>query len=236
MPDQTRRGSSLDRASPRAVDDRIGNAAVVAQARQGEVAQFDQRELVALIPSMRAFARSLCRDRAQAEDLSQDALASAWRHRDSFTPGTNLKAWVFTILRNRFYSGQRRAWRTTELDPEVAENTLIAVSFPTGSLELDEVRRAMLGLPAEQREALVLIAVSGSTYEEVAGICGCAVGTVKSRVSRARQSLLAALDEGDMAAEWQTPGHAMAAILAEGERCLAHRHRGVIERASRRIH
>ena len=104
-------------------------------------------ELVALIPHMRAFARTLCNDRAQAEDLAQDALARAWASRDRFEMGTNMKAWTFMILRNQFYSDKRRSWRSSQLDPEVAERTLVAVTSGTANLELDELRRAMAMLP-----------------------------------------------------------------------------------------
>ena len=153
----------------------------------------DRGELVALIPHMRAFARSLCHDRTQADDLAQEALASAWRHRGAFTPGTNLKAWVFRIVRNQFYSDRRRSWRVCPLDPDTAAETLVAVSDPNAALQLDDVRRAMLKLSDEQREALTLIGVTGLSYEEVAAICGCSQGTIKSRVSRARRRLLAPL-------------------------------------------
>ena len=133
----------------------------------------DQDDLIALIPHMRAFARSLCQDRSQADDLTQDALASAWRRRDSYTPGTNLRAWVFMIVRNQFYSDKRRSWRVSQLDPKVAEETLVAVTAPSAGLELDDVRRAMLELPALQREALALVAVAGLPYHEAAMICAC---------------------------------------------------------------
>lgn len=181
---------------------------------QTQAPQFDQKDLVAVIPHMRAFARSLCRDSADGDDLTQDALASAWRRRDSFTPGTNLKAWVFMIVRNQFYSDKRRSWRVVQLDPKVAEETLIAVANPMAALELDDVRRAMLELSAEQREALTLVAVAGLPYQEVAVICGCAEGTIKSRVSRARQRLTTILALGQMSAAKRNPSQAMGAILA----------------------
>jgi RNA polymerase sigma-70 factor (ECF subfamily) len=174
-------------------------------------------ELTALIPFMRAFARSLCRDATLADDLAQDALANAWRHRSAYTPGTNLKAWVSKIVRNQFYSDRRRSWRVSQLDPDTAERTLLAVSDPYFALELDDVRRAMLELPDEQREALTLIGVAGLSYEEVAEICGCAEGTIKSRVSRARQRLSTILAGGAMSARKCVPGGVMASMLAEAE-------------------
>lgn len=172
-------------------------------------------ELTALIPNMRAFARSLCGDATEADDLAQEALAKAWAHRDSFEPGTNMKAWAFMIVRNQFYSEKRRSWRRQPLDPEVAERTLIAVTNPTGTLELDEVRRALAQLPDDQREALILIGAGGLSYEEAAEITNVAIGTVKSRVSRARDRLAAILYEGAYAHDDVTPSNAMAAILAQ---------------------
>ena len=98
-------------------------------------------ELVALIPHLRAFARTLTGDPTAADDLAQDAMMKAWDARASYQMGTNMKAWTFMILRNQFYSDKRRSWRSTQLDPEVAERTLVAASNPMASLELDEVRR-----------------------------------------------------------------------------------------------
>lgn len=175
-------------------------------------------ELVALIPQMRAFAGSLCNNRGQADDLAQEALTSAWRGRARYTAGTNLKAWLFRIVRNQFYSDKRRSWRSVYLDPKVAEETLIAVSNPAGALELEDVRRAMQALPTLQREALTLITVAGLSYAEAAMISGCAEGTVKSRVSRARTELLAILARGRLTAERRSPSRAMNALVAEGQR------------------
>jgi RNA polymerase sigma-70 factor (ECF subfamily) len=182
-----------------------------------------QAELVALIPHMRAFARSLCHDRTQADDLAQEALASAWRHRDNFTPGTNLKAWVFRILRNQFYSDKRRSWRVCELDPDTAATALVDVADPSAALQLDDVRRAMLKLSDEQRESLTLIGMAGLSYEEAAAICGCSQGTIKSQVSRARQRLLAILSDGALSRRTRVPGGVMASMIADAER-LRHHH------------
>jgi len=150
-------------------------------------------ELVKLIPHLRAFAFSISRA-AEAEDLAQDAMVKAWRARASFEPGSNFKAWVFTILRNQHTSLARRAWRSQPLDPGVAESTLMASDDPMASEELLDVRSAMLLLSFEQRQALALVGAAGLSYKETAEICGCAEGTVKSRVSRARAELLAILD------------------------------------------
>jgi RNA polymerase sigma-70 factor (ECF subfamily) len=172
-------------------------------------------ELVGLIPQLRAFARSLCNNAAEAEDLAQDALAKAWASRSSFTIGTNMKAWSFMILRNQFYSDKRRAWRSTQLDPEVAERTLVAVTDPTAGLELDELRRALGMLPDDQREALILIAAGGLSYEEASEICGVAIGTVKSRVSRARDRLALIFADGGIREDDIQPSAAMATIFGQ---------------------
>lgn len=153
-------------------------------------------ELTELIPHMRAFSRTLCGNRAAADDVAQEALLKAWKARQSYKSGTNLKAWCFTIVRNHFYSQQRRAWRSQPLDQEVAEATLVATDDPGATLELLALRNALLELPDDQREALVLVGAGGLSYEEAAEICECAVGTIKSRVSRARTALAKLMDDG----------------------------------------
>jgi RNA polymerase sigma-70 factor (ECF subfamily) len=152
-------------------------------------------DLVAAIPNMRAFAISLCGNRDRADDLVQEALVKAWNHLDSFEVGTNLKAWLFTILRNAYFSELRRTKR------EVADSEgLIAANVPIPAeqhahLELKELTRALAELPADQREALILVGAEGFSYEEAASISGCAVGTVKSRVNRARTKLAELMGE-----------------------------------------
>jgi RNA polymerase sigma-70 factor (ECF subfamily) len=178
-------------------------------------------ELTALIPHMRAFARSLCRNPTEGDDLAQEALAKAWRRRDSYQPGTNLKGWTFMIVRNQFYSDKRRSWRSTSLDPQVAEQTLVAVTNPTAAMELDEVRRALGMLPDDQREAIVLIAVAGLSYEEAAEICDCAIGTVKSRVSRGRDRLAAIMAEGSFDEDGAAPSAAMESMFAQARELTA---------------
>lgn len=175
-------------------------------------------ELTELIPQMRAFARHLCGQAGQGDDLAQEALLRAWQGRASYQPGTNLKAWTFMIVRNQFYSDKRRSWRSQPLDQEVAERTLVARDNPMATLELDEVRRALAMLPDEQRDALIMIGAGGLSYEEVAEMVGCAVGTIKSRVSRARDRLALILAEGLFEADDIMPSHAMPAILARLER------------------
>jgi len=177
-----------------------------------------KHDLVAMIPHLRAFARTLCGDAAAADDLAQDTMIKAWDARASFQMGTNMKAWAFMILRNQFYSDKRRSWRQTQLDQEAAERTLVAIDDPSSPLALDELRQALAMLPAEQREALILVGAGGFAYEEAADICGCAIGTVKSRVSRARRALQAILESGAYDRDNRPAGDAMRTILADAER------------------
>ncbi|MEJ0065638.1 MAG: sigma-70 family RNA polymerase sigma factor [Caulobacteraceae bacterium] len=180
-----------------------------------------RRELVGLIPHLRAFARTLCGDPTAADDLAQDAMLKAWDARASFEMGTNMKAWTFMILRNQFYSEKRRSWRQSQLDQEAAERTLVAVDDPEAPVALDELRQGLAMLPIEQREALVLVGAGGFAYEEAAAICECAVGTVKSRVSRARRALQGILESGAYVRDGSAAGEAMSSILAHAER-LSH--------------
>jgi RNA polymerase sigma-70 factor (ECF subfamily) len=177
-----------------------------------------KRDLVALIPHLRAFARTLCGDATAADDLAQDAVMKAWDARSSFQVGTNMKAWTFMILRNQFYSEKRRSWRQSQLDQEAAERTLVAADDPEAPVALDEMRLALGMLPNEQREALILVGAGGFAYEEAAVICGCAVGTVKSRVSRARRALQGILERGAYDRDGAPAGDAMRSILADAER------------------
>ena len=175
-------------------------------------------ELVTLIPHLRAFARTLTGDPTSADDLAQEAMMKAWDARASYQMGTNMKAWTFMILRNQFYSEKRRSWRQTQLDQEAAERTLIAVDDPEAPVALDELRQALRTLPEEQREALILVGAGGFAYEEAAEICQCAVGTVKSRVSRARKALQATLERGGYERDGKSAGDAMRSILADADR------------------
>ena len=175
-------------------------------------------QLVALIPQLRAFARTLGGNATVADDLAQEALLKAWSARTHFELGTNMKAWTFTILRNKFYSEKRRAWRNVNFDPQIAEQTLTAVDDPGGPMAVNELRQALAMLPPEQREALILVGAGGFAYEEAANICGVAVGTVKSRVSRARRALQDILDRGEYDRDGQAAGAAMGALFADVER------------------
>ena len=180
-------------------------------------------QLVSLIPHLRAFARTLAGDPTAADDLAQDAMMKAWDARASYQMGTNMKAWTFMILRNQFYSEKRRSWRQSQLDQEAAERTLVAVDDPEAPVALDELRLALASLPEEQREALVLVGAGGFAYEEAAEICNCAVGTVKSRVSRARRALQQTLEHGGYARDGKAAGDAMRSILADADRLSTQR-------------
>jgi RNA polymerase sigma-70 factor (ECF subfamily) len=151
-------------------------------------------DMVALVPQLHTFARSLCRDGVRADDLVQEALARAIDNIERFQPGTNLKAWLFTIVRNEHYSQlRRRKFEAVGVDTD----TLPEPSVPPehdGELELRDLNRALATLSPGQRNALILVSASGFSYEEAASICGCAVGTIKSRVARARDTLLSILE------------------------------------------
>ncbi len=158
-----------------------------------------KRELAAMLPHLRAFGRSLCGNADMADDLVQETMLKAWKARAQYVPGpSSMKSWAFVILRNCFLSQMRRKKFTADYDELAAERLLVAPDDQDDSLHLADVQRALLQLPVDQREALVLIGAGGLSYEEGAAICGCAVGTMKSRVSRARSALHDILDGGDM--------------------------------------
>lgn len=146
-------------------------------------------DLLAAIPGLRAFAMSLSQHADRADDLVQETLVKAWDKQASFQPGTNLKAWLFTILRNEFYSQMRKRGREVQDSDGLMTARLAVHPAQPGRLDLADFRNALEQLPEDQREAIILIGASGFSYEEAAEICGCAVGTIKSRVSRARNRL-----------------------------------------------
>jgi RNA polymerase sigma-70 factor (ECF subfamily) len=145
--------------------------------------------LLALIPNLRAFAISLCGDADRADDLVQDTLVRAWDHVDKFQEGTNLRAWLFTILRNTYFSHYRKRRREVEDKEGTRAAELAVLPDQHAHLDLADFRKALATLPADQREALVLVGAAGFSYEEAASVCGCAVGTIKSRVNRAHTRL-----------------------------------------------
>ena len=153
-----------------------------------------KEDIVALLPDLRAFSRFLCREREAADDLVQNTILAALDKQSQFTPGTNLKAWMFTIMRNRFYADlrtQRR--RPAAVDPDTAEPQA-AVDNPEAAIAVKELSSALWRLSAQAREALILVGASGFSYEEASRLCGCTVGTLKVRVSRARKQLAQELD------------------------------------------
>jgi RNA polymerase sigma-70 factor (ECF subfamily) len=145
--------------------------------------------VLAAVPSLRAFAISLSGNVDRADDLVQETLLRALVNIDSFQPGTNLPAWLFTILRNLFRSEYRKRRREVEDGDGTYAESLKSQPEQEARVEFREFRTALAKLPSDQREALILVGASGFSYEEAAGICGCAVGTIKSRVNRARTRL-----------------------------------------------
>jgi RNA polymerase sigma-70 factor (ECF subfamily) len=155
--------------------------------------------MLAAVPSLRAFAISLSGNVDRADDLVQETLLRAMANIDSFQPGTNMSAWLFTILRNLFRSEYRKRRREVEDADGSYADTLKSQPEQHGRVEFEEFRAALAKLPPDQREALLLVGASGFSYEEAAAICECAVGTIKSRVNRARTRLaeLLAIDSAD---------------------------------------
>lgn len=149
--------------------------------------------LVSEIPQLRFFALSLTRVPDRADDLVQETLIKGWAAADRFEPGTSLRAWLFTIMRNTYYSDYRKRHRELQ-DPRGA-SAIEPIANPEqgGHLDLEDLKVALATLPPDQREAILLVGAAGVSYEEAAKICGCAIGTIKSRVNRARRKLMARL-------------------------------------------
>ncbi len=145
--------------------------------------------LIQAIPNLRAFAHSLSGDAQLSNDLVQETLLKAWTHKESFVPDSNLKAWLFTILRNTYFTHYRKSQRE-ELDEDHAAMNASVPATQLTHLEFDDMQRALMRISADHREALLLITAEGFSYEDAAKVCGCAVGTMKSRVNRARGRLL----------------------------------------------
>ena len=153
-------------------------------------------DLIASIPNLRAFAVSLCGNPDRADDLVQETLVKAWSNLGSFIEGTNLPAWLFTILRNIYYSEYRKRRREVPDSDGAIAAKLATAPAQGGHMDFLDFRAALQKLPPDQREALILIGASGLSYEEAAGVCCCAVGTMKSRVNRARNRLIELLNIG----------------------------------------
>jgi RNA polymerase sigma-70 factor (ECF subfamily) len=153
----------------------------------GDAALRDQ--MLAAIPSLRAFAVSLCGNVDRADDLVQDTIMRAWANLDRFERGTNLHAWLFTILRNLFHSEYRKRRREIEDGEGSYAAKLKSLPDQHAQLDFEDFRSALAKVPPDQREALLLVGAHGMSYEEAARVCGVAVGTMKSRVNRARNKL-----------------------------------------------
>jgi RNA polymerase sigma-70 factor (ECF subfamily) len=145
--------------------------------------------MLSAIPNLRAFAISLSGNVDRADDLVQETILRALANIDSFQPGTNMSAWLFTILRNLFRSEYRKRRREVEDATGMYAESMKSQPEQSSRLEFEELRTALAQLPDDQREAVILVGASGFSYEEAAAICGCAVGTIKSRVNRARNRL-----------------------------------------------
>ncbi|ABS67265.1 sigma-70 family RNA polymerase sigma factor [Xanthobacter versatilis] len=147
-------------------------------------------QVLEFLPALRAFARSLTRNRTEADDLVQETLLKALSNMDKFDPGTNLRAWLFTILRNTYYTEIRKRRRENDGMSALAQQDTNIGPSQEWSATLSSLKEALARLPDDQREALVLVGAAGLSYEEAAEVCGCALGTIKSRVNRARAKLL----------------------------------------------
>ena len=178
-------------------------------------------ELLAAVPRLRAFAVSLCGRSDRADDLVQETLVKAWANLASFQPGTNLMAWLYTILRNEFYTEFRKRRHEVQDEDGVFAGRLTTSPTQEGHIEFQDFRAAMARLADDQREALILIGASGLSYEDAAQICGCAVGTMKSRVHRARFRL------ADLLSGRSTESHAEANDAALPRRAATIRGGGV---------
>jgi len=154
--------------------------------------------LIGAIPNLRAFALSLTGDPTVANDLVQDTLLKAWTNSTKFDPGTNFKAWLFTILRNTYFSQFRKLRREVQDVDGAAAAALASPPEQVGHMDMEDFKRALTNLSEDQREALVLVGAEGFSYEEAAEIAGCAVGTVKSRVNRARVRLAELMSIGSV--------------------------------------
>lgn len=154
--------------------------------------------LIREIPNLRAFAASLSGSMQLADDLVQDTLLKAWGNSDKFEPGTSLRAWLFTILRNTYYSLYRKRGREVQDSEGTYAERMATHGNQESHLDLADFRKALAKLPEEQREVLIMVGATGLSYEEAAEICGVAIGTIKSRVNRARTKLAELLSIGSI--------------------------------------
>jgi RNA polymerase sigma-70 factor (ECF subfamily) len=159
----------------------------------GEVA--DPGELVDLIPALRAFARTFCRNKDDADDLVQETLSRALANLERFERGTRMKAWLFTIMHNTFLTGIKKTNRESPGQDDCVSGQSVIAPSQEWAQRSWEVAQAIDQLPEDQRQVIVLIGMIGIGYDDVAAICGCAIGTVKSRLNRARARLTETLGE-----------------------------------------
>lgn len=184
----------------------------------GKGGQMDPRDEIALhLKPMRLFALSLTRDLSRADDLVQDTVVKAWTNIDKFEPGTNMRAWLFTILRNTFYSERRRARREVSDVDGMLAGRIATKPDHDGRLAMADFRAVFEKLPDEQREVLILVGAQGFSYEDAAETCGCAVGTVKSRANRGRKRLAELLGMEDSETMELTDQRTLA-VIAENPR------------------
>lgn len=172
-----------------------------------------QTLLVAAIPNLRAFAISLCGNVQTANDLVQETMLKAWSNRHRFEEGSNFKAWLFTILRNTYFSDFRRGKREVRDEDGLAAASLSSIPEQPGHMDMIDFERSLAKLSEDQKEALLLVGAEGFSYEEAAEICGCAIGTIKSRVNRARARLGELMDVGS--SEDFGPGRLTQAVLSK---------------------
>jgi RNA polymerase sigma-70 factor (ECF subfamily) len=159
------------------------------QMQQDEPVTDFRTELVAQLPHLRAVARALTGHRDRADDLVNDTVLKALSAESQFQPGTYLKAWLMTILRNHYINGLRRTRIEVETIGEIPEAALPSAPNQEHVVEVNEVANALQRMSVEHREILVLVSAAGLSYEEASEVCGCAVGTIKSRLNRARNEL-----------------------------------------------
>lgn len=182
----------------------------------GPASKSASSEIVEMLPALRAFARSFHRDREEADDLVQETLTKGLANLHQFRPGTSMKSWLFTIMRNTFYTRIKRSRREGPGAAECVSGRPAGNQTQEWSTRGREIAEAIQRLPLEQREVLLLVGVLGQSYEEAADICGCAMGTVKSRLNRARLRLLREMGE-----------ETVASALASSERHPVHSIRAV---------
>ncbi len=191
--------------------------ATLDEASRRDTAEF-QAQLLAVTPALRRFALTLSHDPATADDLVQDTLLRAWRSRNSFQIGSNAEAWLFTILRNVFYSRHRKQSREVRDEDGSYADRLTSVPEQGGHLDLQDVHAALDRLAPVMREALVLVAIENLSYDEAAAVMNCRIGTVKSRIWRAREQLARML--GYTGAEIGSDDVMLAAAGPDGRKAL----------------